>query len=342
MSRKYRKWLWGIVFLLLLVIFTSFLALTSGSAKILNKEIYNIIYTKLQGKEVISPQATVLFNLRLPRLILGLMVGGALALVGVIFQGMFRNPLVEPFTMGVSGGAALGVSIALSLGLQSFLGLPFFGFLGALLSIFLVYSIARGFRGFKMTSLLLVGVMFSFISSSLIMLILSISRSQEAHAILFWIMGSLEGTNLYLLKIVCIVIPVMAILSFFKAWELNALSLGEEEARHLGIDTKRSKEIFFIFSSILAGVAVSVSGIIGFVGLVVPHFMRMVVGEDHRILMPASFLAGGIFLVLSDTFARTVIAPIELPVGVITGIIGGTVFILFLVKGENLKWLRKY
>ncbi len=334
----YKKWLWWITVLSGLVILTSFLAISCGSAKILNKDIFIILANYLQGQEIVSPEATIILNLRIPRLILGLMVGGALALVGVIFQGMFRNPLVEPYTLGVSGGAALGIAIASAFGLRLIFGLPLIGFLGALLAIFIVYAIACRWKSLKMTSLLLVGVMFSFISSSLIMLILSLSCAEEAHGILFWIMGSLEENEPILLKIVCIVIPIMAIFSFFKAWQLNALALGEEEAGHLGIDIKKTKRSFFYLSSILAGVAVSVSGIIGFVGLIVPHFMRRLVGSDHRILMPTSFLLGGIFLVLSDTFARTVIAPIELPVGVITGIVGGIIFIGFLVSGESRKW----
>lgn len=183
-----------------------------------------------------------------------------------------------------------------------------------------------------MTGLLLTGVMFSFISSSLIMLIMSIARTEEAHGIIFWIMGSLEETRPLLLKLICFVIPIGAILSFSKAWDLNALCLGEEEAVHLGINLEKTKKILFVLSSLMTGVAVSVSGIIGFVGLLVPHLARMFIGTDHRILMPASFLLGGVFLVLCDTIARTIIAPIELPVGVITGIIGGTVFLYFLAK----------
>ncbi len=340
MTGKYKSWIWWILILLGLGVFTAFLALTSGSADISSKEVFILLWRYFQGERIISPEATVIFSLRIPRLILGFIVGGALALAGVIFQGMFRNPLVEPYTLGVSGGAALAVSVAFTFGWQSFLSLPLAGFLGAFLAITMVYSLAGNWNKLKMTSLLLVGVMFSFICSSLIMLILSLTRAQEAHGILFWTMGSLEQNDLLLLKIVCTVIPIILIISLFKSWELNALSMGNEEALHLGVDINKTRRTFFILASILTGVAVSISGIIGFVGLVVPHFMRMFVGNDHRVLMPTSFLLGGIFLVLSDTFARTIIAPIELPVGVITGIIGGTVFIYFLVRGESFKWVK--
>ncbi len=318
--------------MIFLSIIIAFISLGFGSADISKKDIFTILLNNFQGRPTHTPEATIIFNIRIPRIILGFLVGGALSLAGVMFQGMFRNPLVEPYTLGASGGAALMVSVSLVFGPFLYLGLPLAGFLGALISIFLVYIIGNKWKGMRMTGLLLTGVMFSFISSSLIMLVMSIARTEEAHGIIFWIMGSLEETRPVLLKLICFVIPISAILSFSKAWDLNALSLGEEEAAHLGINLEKTKRVLFVLSSLMTGVAVSVSGIIGFVGLVVPHLARMFMGTDHRILMPASFLLGGIFLVLCDTVARTIIAPIELPVGVITGIIGGTSFLYFLTK----------
>ncbi len=318
--------------MIFLSIIVAFISLGFGSADISKKDIFTILLNNFQGRPIHTPEATIIFNIRIPRIILGFLVGGALSLAGVMFQGMFRNPLVEPYTLGASGGAALMVSVSLVFGSFLHFGLPLAGFVGALISISLVYIIGNKWRGTRMTGLLLTGVMFSFISSSLIMLIMSIARTEEAHGIIFWIMGSLEETRPILLKLVCFVIPIGAILSFSKAWDLNALSLGEEEAVHLGINLEKTKKILFVLSSLITGVAVSVSGIIGFVGLLVPHLARMFIGTDHRILMPTSFLLGGVFLVLCDTLARTIIAPIELPVGVITGIIGGTVFLYFLTK----------
>jgi len=308
------------------------ISLGSGSAEISKKEIFELLVKKTQGHTPVSPEATIIFNLRIPRIILGFMVGGALALSGVMFQGMFKNPLVEPYTLGVSGGAALAVSAVLVFGYPLGFGLPMAGFCGALLAIFFVYTIGSRWKKMKITSLLLTGVMLSFICSAAIMLIMSVAKSEEVHGIIFWIMGNLEGIPPPLLRLVCVIISVGAVLSFSKAWSLNALSMGEEEATHLGIEVEKVKRELFILSSLMTGVAVSVSGIIGFVGLVVPHFIRMLIGSDHRIVMPAAFLLGGTFLVLCDTVARTVIAPIELPVGVITGIIGGMAFLYFLNK----------
>jgi len=335
MHKRYKIWGAWIAGLLCLSLIIIFISLSSGSADISKKEVLTLLIEKLQGHTPSTPEAAIIFNLRIPRIILGFMVGGALALAGVIFQGLFRNPLVEPYTLGVSGGAALMVSLVVVLGGAMHFGLPLAGFFGALGSIFLVYTIGYKARGMKITGLLLTGVMLSFICSSAIMLIMSVAKAEEAHGIIFWIMGSLEEKEPLLLNLVCIVVPIGALLSFFKARDLNALSLGEEEAMHLGIEVESTKRGLFLLSSLMAGIAVSISGIIGFVGLVVPHFIRMAIGSDHRILMPASFLLGGTFLILCDTIARTIIAPIELPVGVITGIVGGITFLYFLRKNTK-------
>ncbi|EFK97117.1 Transport system permease protein [sediment metagenome] len=334
-DKEYRYYFIIIVFLLFLAAIVFVLSLFSGSAAIEKKEIVSLLLERLKGNLKDTPEATVIFNLRIPRILLGFLVGGALSLAGVILQGLFRNPLVEPFTLGVSGGAALLVSVVLALGLKSPLGLPVFAFLGALGAILLVYLIAKTFMSLKTTSLLLVGVMFSFISSSLIMLVLSLSRAEEAHGILFWIMGSLEENEPFFVILLFVSILLISLFAFFKAWELNALSLGEEEASHLGVNVPKAKKIFFLISSLLAGLSVAVTGIIGFVGLVVPHILRIRVSGDHRFLMPASFILGGIFLTLCDTLARTIMAPIELPVGVITGITGGFAFIVILLRRER-------
>jgi len=336
MTKKYAAWSAWIAGLVLISLAVAAVSLCSGSADISKKEIYELFLRKIQGHVLYSPEATILFELRIPRIILGFMVGGALALAGVVFQGMFRNPLVEPYTLGVSGGAALGVSLVIvSCGYAAHFSLPLAGFCGAFISIFLVCIIGNKWKRLKITSLLLTGVMFSFICSSLIMLIMSLAKSEEIHGIIFWIMGNLGGARPTLLKITCVTILAGALLSFSKAWGLNALSQGEEDAMSLGIGVERLKIELFIFASLMTGVAVSVSGVIGFVGLVVPHIIRRTIGSDHRILMPAAFLLGGSFLVLCDTVARTIIAPVELPVGVITGITGGIVFLYFLTRGEK-------
>ncbi|MCD5390596.1 iron ABC transporter permease [candidate division NPL-UPA2 bacterium] len=319
MERKVGKWMGRLILLALILMAVSLLALSLGPARIPLSNIFH-------PQEI---ESIILFKIRLPRIILGLVVGAALAVAGVIFQGMFRNPLVEPYTLGISGGAALGVSLAVIAGFRM---LPLAGFLGALGAISLVYFIARRQGILRISMLLLTGVMISFIASAIILLIMSLAHEHQLHGILFWIMGSLEETNPSLIKLVSLIILIAIAISFLFSRALNVLSLGEEEALHLGVNIERTKRTLFILGSLMAGAAVSVSGIIGFVGLLVPHFMRLLVGPDHRILLPTSCLAGGIFLIASDTIARTVISPLEIPVGVITGILGGSLFIYFLTK----------
>ena len=310
----------------------SLLSLCIGSTHIPLKKIVSLIQ---QGRG--TNEYSILFDIRLPRILLGFAIGGALSLAGVLLQGMFRNPLVEPYTLGISGGAALGVCLNIVLRLSQRFGpltLPLFGFLGAGSVILLVYflSVRRGML--KIQGVLLTGVMLSFISSALVMLIMAVSRAEDLHGIIFWIMGSLEEPNWFLIKAALMVSVLSLGVSYLFCFDLNALSLGEEEALHLGINIERSKRLLFIVASLLTGCSVSVAGIIGFVGLVVPHFVRMFVGGDHRILLVASFLLGAIFLIFCDTLARTIIAPLELPVGVITGILGGSLFVYALTKRQ--------
>ncbi|MBN1101915.1 MAG: iron ABC transporter permease [Deltaproteobacteria bacterium] len=278
---------------------------------------------------------SILLYIRIPRILLAFAVGGALSLAGTILQGMFRNPLVEPYTLGISGGASLGVCIVVVFRLQTFVGpmlVPAAGFLGAVLVVFSVYTLSLRKGMLKTQGMLLIGVMISFISSSLVMLMMAVSRTEDLHSIVFWIMGSLDEPNPFLVNVAAWGSVAGLLLSYPYSLDLNALALGEEEAVHLGVRVERTKRALFLIASLLAGVSVAVAGLIGFVGLVVPHLIRIFTGMDHRILFLGSFLAGGCFLILCDTFARTIIAPLELPVGVITGFIGGTIFIVALSK----------
>jgi iron complex transport system permease protein len=305
-------------------------SLSVGPAGIPLKRVISLI---AEGRG--STEYSIIFDIRLPRILLGFAIGGALSLAGVILQGMFRNPLVEPYTLGISGGAALGVCLNIVLRVYRVFGLlslPVFGFLGALCVILLVYSLSLKKGILRMQGLLLTGVMISFISSSLIMLIMAVSRAEDLQGIIFWVMGSLQEPNWLLIKALLLVSCLSLVISYFFCLDLNALSLGEEEALHLGVNIERTKRLLFILASLLTGFSVSVAGIIGFVGLVVPHFVRMFTGGDHRILLISAYLCGGGFLIFSDTLARTIITPLELPVGVITGILGGSLFIYTLSK----------
>ena len=320
-----------VIILILVLLGISVVSLSVGATKIPFGKILEIIKTQDQ----MSPYYSILFHIRLPRILLGFAVGSALSVAGVILQGMFRNPLVEPYTLGISGGAVLGVCITVVLRLHKLWGigaLPVAGSLGAILVVLLVYILSARKGMIKMHGLLLSGVMISFICSSLVMLIMAIMRAEDVHGIIFWIMGSLEQSNWVLIKSVIVMSVVGLILAYCFFKDLNAFALGEEGALHLGVDTEMTKKVLFLIASILTGMSVSVAGVIGFVGLVIPHFMRIYVGSDHRILLIASYFAGASFLILCDTLARTLISPLELPVGVITGIVGGIIFIYALLR----------
>lgn len=332
MNKKISRWFFCLLILFSLLLGIILFSFCVGSV---NMSLWKILGVILKGKG--TTDYVILFDIRLPRIILGFAIGGALSLAGVLLQGMFRNPLVEPYTLGISGGASLAVCLNIVFGLGRRLGilsLPLCGFLGAILVILLVYSLSVRRGILKIQGLLLTGVMISFISSSLIMLIMSVSHTEDLHGIVFWIMGSLEEPNWFLIKLALGISIFGLIISYFFCRDLNALSLGEEEALHLGINVERTKKLLFIIASLLTGLSVSIAGIIGFVGLVVPHFMRMFVDRDHRILLISSFICGAGFLILCDTFARIIIIPLELPVGVLTGIFGGSLFICALTKKQ--------
>ncbi len=325
MNNKILKWatLTGILLILLLIV--SIFSFFWGTVNIPAGKIGEII-----SKGRADTRFVILFDIRLPRILLAFAIGGALSLAGVILQGMFRNPLVEPYTLGISGGAALGVCLNIVLRMQNILGvfsLPVLGFIGGICVITLVYILSIKQDILRIQGLLLCGVMLSFICSSLIMLIMAISRAEDLHGIIFWIMGSLEQPNWLLIKAALGMSIFGLMAAYIFCFDLNAFSLGEEEALHLGINVEKSKRLLFILTSLLTGFSVSIAGIIGFVGLIVPHFMRLLIGNDHRVLLITSFLSGAIFLIFCDTLARTIIAPMEFPVGVITGILGGSLFI---------------
>ena len=330
---KWGLWVLGFVVIALLVIFYS---LSKGE---MNISIFKMPAILLHGKG--SIEYTILKNIRLPRIYVGLSIGGALSLAGVILQGIYRNPLVEPYTLGISGGAALGVAFIIVTGLNLSLGafmLPVSGFIGALVTVFLVYFLSVRSGKILTQNMVLIGVMISFIASSGMMFLMATTTNENLRSIVFWVMGSLDEANGSLIAISAIVSILGLIASYLFIHPLNALRLGEDKARHLGINTDVSIKIMFIIASLLTGMCVSVAGVIGFVGLIIPQFIRLIVGSDFRILLLSSFLAGGSFLVFCDTLARTIIAPNELPIGVITGIIGGLAFIIILSRvGQKTK-----
>lgn len=328
---KYFRWVLFLVGLLLALMAVSAVSLSVGEVKLSLAKIVQI----WERKE--SVEFMVLSKIRIPRLLLAIAVGGALSLSGAILQGIYRNPLVEPYTLGISGGAALGVAVAIVFGLNFFgvFSLPVFGFSGAVITLFMVYFLSLKRQGLSINSMLLVGVMVSFVSSSAMMLLMSLTTNDNLQSIVFWVMGSLDESNTLLIRIACWSSFVGLVLVYLFAQPLNALRLGEARARHLGINSGIVIKALFFIASLLTGVAVAVVGVIGFVGLVIPHLVRLAVGNDYRVLLGGSFLGGSIFLVLCDTVARTIIAPNELPIGVITGFVGGVVFIAVLSRSKS-------
>ncbi len=332
MNKKTRQWLVILLTLSVLAVAVGILALCTGSAGIPIMQIPDLL---LNGKD--TAEYSILMEIRLPRILLAMSIGGALSLAGTLLQGMFRNPLVEPYTLGISGGASLGVCVNILCQFYAVIGIiayPLSGFIGASLVIFLVYNLNRNNQNVRSNRMLLTGVMISYVASSLVMLLMALSKTDDLQSIVLWIMGSLDEPDTTLIRICCAGSIVGLFISYFFCMDLNALALGDEEAANLGVNTPRTKKILFITASFLTGLSVAVAGIIMFVGLIVPHFVRMITGPDHRILLAASFLSGAAFLTLCDVIARVIIAPLELPVGVITGIIGGVMFIWALSRKQ--------
>ena len=284
-------------------------------------------------------QETIIISVRLPRVLLALLVGMGLGLAGAIFQGLFRNPMADPSIIGSSQGAALGATVAFFFGIKfGFSGLsavPLFAFAGALLAVFLVYLIARAGGRVSIPSLLLVGIAVSSFLASIVSLLMVISEDRM-HNIFFWLMGGLGSGNWNLVLVVLPFILVGSAASVFLARDMNLLMLGEERASQLGLETEKFKWIMIVVASLVVGAAVSVSGIIGFVGLMTPLIVRLLTGPDHRYLIPGSIIGGGLFLVLADTLARTVIAPNELPVGIVTAFFGAPFFVYLLKRRRHV------
>jgi len=278
-----------------------------------------------------SSEKTIIFSIRLPRVLFAGLVGAALSGAGVIFQALLRNPLADPYILGISGGSAVGAIIGILIGIGAVpFAIPGLAFLGAATTVILVFFIGRSNRELHSTTLLLAGVIVNAFFSAIIMFMLSISTNTELHSITFWLMGDLTLSSWFKILFVAILLFMGFAIIYTYARSLNLIVTGEETALQLGVDVERTKIVLFMAGSLLTAVAVSFSGIIGFVGLIIPHMMRMIFGPDHRLLLPASFLFGASFLVVADTIARTIIPHTELPVGVITAMCGAPYFIYLL------------
>ncbi len=316
----------------------SLISFCLGSVHINLIKVLRALSSTFTGTASLSSQEElILFSVRLPRIIFAGIVGASLSLGGVVFQAMLRNPLADPYVLGISGGSALGAIAGIIIGASSFyLGIPLLAFCGALATVFLVFVVAGGTRGQLLdNSLLLSGVVVNAFFSAAILFFLSIVNSLELHSITFWLMGDLSRASFKEIALAAVCLIAGFLIIYAQARKLNLIVQGEETALHLGVNIKRTKLLLLIVTSLITAVAVSMAGIIGFVGIMVPHMMRLVFGSDHRLLLPAAALFGASFLVIADTVARLVLAPAELPVGVITALCGAPYFI-FLLKRKSV------
>lgn len=277
----------------------------------------------------------IIFEVRLPRIILAVLTGSLLSMAGAVYQAIFQNPMADPYVIGISSGAAFGATIAIIfLPPMMLLGnsiVSLAAFLSAILTSILVYFISKTKRGVDTFSLLLTGVVISTVLSSFISLMM-LAHQDEAMKIMTWTMGSFNAKSWN--HVITILIPTVIGIFFtiYHGKDLNVLVMGEEEAMTMGLDTKRLKRNMLLICALLTSIAVSVSGIIGFVGLIVPHFIRLIFGSEHKFLLKASFVFGAIFMLLSDTIARSLLGGFEIPVGIITSLIGGPLFLIILVR----------
>lgn len=350
------RWKISIPLLALILLFTIFFSLNLGFIQIPFQDIFMILLKKifdpLTNLPLIGNYFTIALTpsqisveqivlmLRLPRVLSGALVGAALATAGVIFQAMFRNPMADPYTTSASQGAALGAALAIVLGLGfSFFGLnstPIFAFIGCIISVLVVYLISRTGSTVPVTTLLLSGIAVGIFELAIVTYLQTMSH-EKLGELTFWLIGSLSSSRTLWSGVLSITpfILIGIFLAYLFSRDLNLLTLGEEQAQHLGVNLERSKLILLVLGAILTGAAVAVSGLIGFIGLMIPHVTRLIVGPDHRVLIPASVLFGATFLVICDGITRmlTVLSQ-QVPVGVITALIG-VVFFLFLMRKKK-------
>lgn len=328
-----------------ILIFSLFLASTFGAVNISFPEIIQMALNKTAifnfPTNWRAADETIIFQIRLPRVIGSALIGAALATAGVLFQGLLRNPMADPYIIGTSAGAALGATLAMILPLNlAFLGfglVPLAAFIGALVTVIIVYNLARVGGKTPIISMLLAGFVVSALLAAVVAFIMSISDKLglDIRSVYSFLLGHISVTGWEQIWVVAPLVIGGIIGARFFALHLNAFSLGEEGAAYLGIDVERDKILILALGSLLTAAAVSISGLIGFVGLVMPHAVRLSIGPDHRLLLPASALAGATFVVIADLFARTLLAPVEIPVGIITALIGAPFFLYLLRRSRK-------
>lgn len=323
-----------------LVVLASLISLSLGPVDIPVEHVAAIVlsFVGLDVAEVGRTEQLVIEQIRLPRILVGAFVGMALAVAGATMQGLFRNPMADPGIIGVSAGGALGAVIAIATGLTGlfFLALPSFAFVGAVAATFLVYGIAAVGGHFSMATLLLAGVAVNaFLGAVISAIIILLPDNEALREILFWLAGGLDSRAWEHVHISAPLIVGATVVILLRARDLNLLMLGDDEAQALGVRVGVTRVVLLAAAALATGAAVAVSGTIAFVGLVTPHILRLVLGPDHRVLIPLSAIAGAVFVVVADTFARTIIQPAEFRVGVLTAFVGAPFFVLLLIRNKR-------
>jgi len=343
--RRRRRLVFVLLVLAGALVLSLFVASAFGAATISLPDIVKMALNKLAFVDFPATwravEETILFQIRLPRVVGGALIGAALATAGVLFQGLLRNPMADPYIIGTSSGAALGATIAMVLPIDlTFLGfglVPLAAFVGALGAVFIVYNLARVGGKTPIVSMLLAGFVVSALLAAVISFMMAISGRLDLsiHAVYSFLMGHVSVVGWGQIAVIAPLVVGGVIASRVFAYHLNAFSLGEEGAAYLGIEVERDKTLILAMGSLLTAAAVSIGGLIGFVGLVMPHAVRLVLGPDHRLLLPASALAGATFVVVADLLARVVLAPAEIPVGIITAIVGAPFFLYLLRRSRK-------
>jgi iron complex transport system permease protein len=306
-----------------------------GAAHIPWSDLYKI----LTGRTPDGAAYSIVVQIRLPRILMAACIGAALSICGVVMQSVLRNPLAEPFVLGLSGGAAVGSILFILLGLSMAGGSFFFSFVGAMLTLFMVLVLSKRRTGFSTTRIILTGVIVNAFFTAFIMFVITTTSDELLHAILFWLYGDLSGSVYVNVLILLTVLLLGFSVIYICARYLNILGINEELGYQLGIEVENVKYLLLVVVSVLTAFTVSLGGIIGFVGLIVPHLMRMAFGSDHRLLLPASLIFGAVFMMLADTAARTIVSPSELPVGVITAFLGAPFFLVLMFK-DHRRWTQ--
>jgi len=341
---KRRLWLWGGVACLTLLA-SMVVSISLGSAQLPLSEVWLILMHQLPGLGDMIPVSwpesseQIVMKIRFPRVILAVLVGACLSLAGAGFQGVLRNPLADPYTMGVASGSAVGAAFLILFGLHiSFLGqwsIPVVAFLTGFVSLWIVLRLANTQGKLQTETLLLSGVVVQAFLGSLVSFMVSLS-DKAVNEIVFWLMGSLSfrGWDFTYVLLPYLIVGLMVLISYARA--LNLFSLGERQAAHLGVSVDRTKLVVLIVSTLLTAGAVSIAGIVGFVGLVVPHLVRLMVGPDYRLLLPMATICGGIYVLWADTVARMLLSPTEIPLGVVTAFLGAPFFAYLLKQNKRL------